>query len=242
MKRIKIFPIFNQAAPRVWDDFLRIRTITRQHNYNINSSPTDINDALTEFKENWSRPSQNFALAAYDNNEIIGFVSGTYNAKIARIQHLYVLPQYQGMHIGRQLLDAAESAISVNTTQVDLISMGTSDKFYEKHGYKSYTQTNHYNKTVKNAGHCTVTPVFRCTPTLIKQFAKLSNTTPNEFDTQKIAQTRTPLFIYRDTNSKITAFGVCGHTPKIYGTSDWAKTRIAKTITEYQSMFTVSTK
>lgn len=242
MTDIKIFPIFNQSAPGIWDDFMRIRTETRKHNYNIETSQKDFNDTLAEFKENWSRPIQNFAFGAYDNDKMIGFISGTYEVKLAKIMHLYVLPQYQGQHIGKVLLTSAESAISIDADTSDLIAMGNSDKFYEKHGYYSETKTNHYKKSLKNSGHCSVAPSFRCMPTLINKFAKISGKPCESYNRKKINQERTPVFIYRDVNSKVTGFGICGTTTEIHATSDWAKSRIEKAITKYRQEFIEKSK
>ena len=234
MKQIKIFPIFDQSAPMIWDDFLRIRTITRKQTYNIDTSQKDFNDTMTEFKENWQK-SQNFAFAAYDNYEMIGFISGTYDSKVAKIEHLYILPTYQGQRIGKRLLNAAESAISVDTHTTDLIAMGSSDKFYEKHGYTSATKTNHYNKSVKNSGHCNVSPVFRYMPTILNKFAQISGKPKQSFNRAQLRHTHTPIFIYRDIDSKITGFGICGQTTEIHTTSDWARHCLEKAINAYQS-------
>ena len=234
MTNIQIFPIFNQSAPMVWDDFMRIRTITRKQNYNIETTQKDFDETMAEFKENWTKPVQNFAFAAYDDNKMIGFISGTYEIKLAKIMHLYVLPQYQGQRIGKRLLSAAETAISVDADTSDLISMGNSNKFYEKNGYYSETKTNHYKKSLKNSGHCSVAPSFRCMPTLIKKFEKISGKPQQSYDRKKINHERTPVFIYRNEKSEITAFGICSDNAQVHGTSDWGKQRIEKAIAAYQ--------
>ena len=234
MKDIKIFPIFNQSAPMVWDDFMHIRTITRKQNYNIETTQKDFDETMTEFKENWTKPVQNFAFAAYDNDKMIGFISGIYEIKLAKIMHLYVLPQYQGQHIGKRLLSAAETAISVDADTSDLISMGNSNKFYEKNGYYSETKTNHYKKSLKNSGHCSVAPSFRCMPTLIKKFEKISGKPKQSYNRKKINHERTPVFIYRDVDSNVTAFGIYGPKPEIHATNEWARSRIEKAIAAYQ--------
>jgi hypothetical protein len=120
--------------------------------------------------------------------------------------------------------------------------MGNSDKFYEKHGYYSETKTNHYKKSLKNSGHCSVAPSFRCMPTLINKFAKISGKPSESYDRKKINQERIPVFIYRDVNSKVTGFGICGTTPEIHATSEWAKSRIEKAITKYRQEFIEKSK
>lgn len=242
MTNIQIFPIFNQAAPMVWDDFMRIRTITRKQNYNIETTQKDFDETMAEFKENWTKPVQNFAFAAYDDNKMIGFISGTYEIKLAKIMHLYVLPQYQGKHIGAQLLKSAESAISVDRNNVELVSMTKAETFYKKYGYISYNKTNRYNKSVKDCGHCAVAPVFRCTAKIVKKMAEISGQPVETFNKKTIIPGRTPVFIYRNEKSEITAFGICSNNAQVHGTSDWGKQRIEKAIAAYKTQTQIKGK
>ena len=55
MTNIQFFQILNQAAPMVWDDFMRIRTITRKQNYNIETTQKDFDETMAELKENWTK-------------------------------------------------------------------------------------------------------------------------------------------------------------------------------------------
>ena len=243
MTNIQIFPIFNQAAPMVWDDFMRIRTLTRQQVYHIETSPQDYKDTMAEFQEYWQKPSKNFAFGAYDNDNMIGFISGTlFDAGIATILHLYVLPQYQGKHIGAQLLKSAESAISVDRNNVELVSMTKAETFYKKYGYISYNKTNRYNKSVKDCGHCAVAPVFRCTAKIVKKMAEISGQPVETFNKKTIIPRRTPVFIYRNEKSEITAFGICSDNAQVHGTSDWGKQRIEKAIAAYKTQTQIKGK
>ena len=234
MKEITIVPLFDQSAPKIWDDFLHIRIAVMQHNYNITLSEQDKKNAISELKQWWKKPSQNLAFAAYDNGKMIGYINGTCNNNSAKFEHLYVLPQYQGQHIGHQLLMAAESAASINANYVELISLGNAYKFYEKYGYISIDKTNKYYKYLTNCGHCQTTPVFHSTPTLLKKFSQLSGMPKQSFNRAQMNKLRTPIFVYRDIKSNITGFGICGKKPEIYASSEWARSRIEKTITAYK--------
>ncbi|MBR4892288.1 MAG: GNAT family N-acetyltransferase [Alphaproteobacteria bacterium] len=234
-KEITIVPIFNQAAPKIWEDFLRIRTETRRKIYNIETCPQEQNIAMLLFQSSWEKPSKNFAFGAYDNDNMIGFISGTFDTHLATIQHLYVLPQYQGLHIGAQLLSSAESAISVDRNNVELVSMTKAEAFYKKYGYISYRETNRYNKSVKNCGHCQVAPVFRCSAAIIRKMTELSGQPTENFNKNALNKSRSPIFIYRDNKSQITAFGICSDKTEIYSTSPCAKLRIEKAIAKYNS-------
>ena len=66
MTDIQILPIFDQSAPGVWDDMLRIRVATMKHNYGVVMSPLDISQAYTDYANAWQTNAKNFAFAAYD--------------------------------------------------------------------------------------------------------------------------------------------------------------------------------
>ena len=50
MSDITIFPIFNQAVPHVWDDFLRIRIAAMRANYNIEMTADEIARAMHDMQ------------------------------------------------------------------------------------------------------------------------------------------------------------------------------------------------
>ncbi|MBQ2017639.1 MAG: GNAT family N-acetyltransferase, partial [Alphaproteobacteria bacterium] len=123
MSEIRILPIFNQSAPGVWDDMLRIRIATMRHNYNIKLTDQEISEAMAEFQQSWKRLSFNFAFGAYDDGKMVGCISGDVQNKTAFIRHLYVLPEYQGQRIGSRLLNEAEIATSVSARQTDIVAL-----------------------------------------------------------------------------------------------------------------------
>ena len=71
-------------------------------------------------------------------------------------------------------------------------------------------------------------------PTLINKFAKISGKQKQSFNRAELLKSRTPIFVYRDINSNITGFGICGKNPEIYASSDWARKRIEKAISTYK--------
>ena len=230
MSNVKIFPIFNQSAPGVWDDFLRIRVAAMKHNYDIQLSDYALKNALDELQQT----KHPFAFGAYDDDKMVGCIHGSIQPNTAEINHLYVLPEYQGQKIGIKLLQSAEAAISLNTNNAVLISLGKACKFYEKHGYTSPEWTNKFCKNVKNSGNCRVSPVFVPSASLIRQLAKISNKPTTLFDKKKLSAERTPIFVYRNLDSKICGFAIAGDIPLVYTTSGWSPLQLNNTIKKYQ--------
>ena len=230
MSDVKIFPIFNQSAPGVWDDFLLIRVAAMKYNYDIQLSNIDLENARTELQQT----KHPFAFGAYDGDKMVGCIHGSIPSNTAEISHLYVLPEYQGQKIGIKLLQSAEAAISLNTNNAVLISLGKACEFYEKHGYTSPEWTNKFCKNVKNSGNCRVSPVFVPSASLIRQMAKISNKPATLFDNKKLSAERTPIFVYRNLDSKICGFAIAGDTPAVYTTTGWSPVQLNSAIKRYQ--------
>ncbi len=228
MRDISILPIFNQATPGIWGDFLRIRSLTMKEVYQHNLNSEYIEHAQIQFQTYWEKLSCNFAFGAYDNNEMIGCINGYVKGAIAYVSHLYVLPQYHGMRIGTRLLGAAETAMSTNATSINLTALGKAYGFYEKMGYTSPTNTNEFVKNIKKSGACCTSPVFFCTKNIADSCTEIIKKNNSDFNFQRnlINKEHKPLFIYRDANLKINAFGVADEKLTIFSANpypaDWA--------------------
>ena len=66
MTSIKILPIFNQSAPGVWDDFMRIQSCAMRHVYNLRMDASDIDSCIRELRYKWAHNGFNFAFGAYE--------------------------------------------------------------------------------------------------------------------------------------------------------------------------------
>ena len=230
MSNVKIFPIFNQSAPGVWDDFLRIRVAAMKYNYDIQLSNIDLENARTELKQT----KYPFAFGAYDDDKMVACIHGSIQPNTAEFSHLYVLPEYQGQKIGIKLLQSAEDAISLTTNTVELISLGNACKFYEKHGYTSPESTNKFCKNVKESGNGLVLPVFMPSASLIRQLAKISKQSVSQFNAKKLITEHTPIFIYRNRESKICGFAIANNGHQVYTTPGWSPVQLNSTIKRYQ--------
>ncbi len=204
MSEIKILPIFNQSAPGVWDDMLRVRIAAMRHNYNVRLTEKDIANAISDFQTAWRRLSYNFAFAAYDGDKMVGCLNGDIQKQIAYIRHLYVLPEYQGQQLGAGLLRAAEKATSVLAHQTDIISLGGAEKFYRHMGYNSPIGTNNYTKKL-SAPKCATVPIFHCTPSFARGCDKLLCGMGKMVDRSRINHEHLPVFAGYDVDSALRA-------------------------------------
>lgn len=207
MSEIKILPIFNQSAPGVWDDMLRVRIAAMQHNYNIHLTDEELADAMSVFQKSWRQLSHNFAFAAYDGDRMVGCLNGDVQKKTAYVRHLYVLPEYQGQQIGAGLLRAAENAASLFARQTDVVALARAEKFYRHMGYNSPTNTNNYVKQLC-APKCRTVPVFYCAPSFVRACDKLMGKSGAAFNATRINHEHVPTFADYDVNSQLRTLGV----------------------------------
>lgn len=203
MSEIKILPIFNQSAPGIWDDMLRVRIAAMRYNYNIRLTSAEKSDAMSEFHDSWNRLSHNFAFAAYDGERMVGCLNGDIQKQTAYIRHLYILPEYQGKQIGAGLLRAAENAVSLSARQADIIALAGAEKFYRRMGYNSPVNTNNYVKQL-TAPKCRSVPIFHCAPAFVRACSKLTHGTSMP-DIKRINSEHLPVFADFDEKSKLRA-------------------------------------
>ena len=239
MSDIKIFPIFNQAAPGVWDDMLRVRIAAMQHNYNLRLTDNDIANAMSDFQTAWKRLSHNFAFAAYDGDKMVGCLNGDIQNKTAYIRHLYVLPEYQGQRVGAGLLHAAEKATSVSARQTDIVSLGGAEKFYRRMGYTSPIGTNNYVKKL-SAPKCATVPIFHCAPSFARACDKLLHGTGKMTERSHINREGLPVFADYDINSTVRAVCVSENGAVVIRTNcglsdDWAYRNMQRVMNNYQA-------
>ncbi len=210
MSDITIFPIFNQAVPRVWDDFIRIRIAAMRVNYNLEMTADDIAHAMQEMQSAWNHYAFNFAFGAYDGADMVGCIHGDCSQRVASIRHLYVLPEYQGLRIGSRLMSAAEAAVSVAANKLDLVALGHAEDFYKKRGCTSPLNTNVFVKDIVGGGRCQAVPLFWCPTSVSRACDDLSRVSNCTFDAGRVNQEHRPTFVYRDVNSNIVGYGIVG--------------------------------
>lgn len=198
MSDISIFPIFNQDAPGVWDDFLRIR-IAPMQNYDLPMSDDDVANAAQEYTDNWRHYSGNFAFGAYDGQNMVGFVNGVVHKNIAHLQQLHILPEYQRQRLGIRLLSAAQGASSVmSARRMELTSLSRARQFYERMGFDALSWTKYQKKL--SQPHSDLVPVFHCVPGLARACGI------SVADMRQINKLHLPMFVSYDHNSNINGY------------------------------------
>jgi len=200
MAEIKIIPIFNQAAPGVWTDFAHICSATMVTNYHYHMDDKEIQEQIDCDARRWRRGT-NFAFGAYDDGKMIGFVQGTAVARCATIQSLYVLYDYQHLHIGSRLLHSAERAAALFANQMELTSLVRAEPFYQSHGYRSM-YSNVYAKPIADAPRCECLPVFRCGVALANKCRELNPL----FDRAAVNSGHAAMFVYFNVDSNLAGF------------------------------------
>jgi putative acetyltransferase len=84
----------------------------------------------------WLKDPENYFIVSFDASHKMEGV-GLYRESLATILLLYVLPESLGKGVGGALLRALEErAAALSHTRIELESTITSEKFYERHGYK----------------------------------------------------------------------------------------------------------
>ncbi len=236
MQDVRIFPIFNQAAPNVWHDFAHICASTMLTNYHYEMSDEEIADQQEKDAEAWLKRRLKFAFGAYDDAKMIGFIQGYVSAATAHVDCLYVLHPYQKMRVGHRLLYAAEKAVASYATKVELISLRDACDFYKSHDYYSPNQTNWYWKNLGGKSRCDSVPVFKCYAWLTRQCRALAP----DFNQDIVNVLHEPMWAYFDESSKLRGFvasdgaGDCIlRTDKSFGISDIVENTLGNIFNRY---------
>ncbi len=198
MKEVFYTPIFNQAAPSVWDDFARIRAAAMTVNYNAAPSDDEVARWLAEYRIQHRQNAYNVAFAAYCDMEMVGFIRGTASTRDAQIRCLYVLPEYQGQNIGKKLLQYAERSISPITNYIELTALLHAEKFYKRNGYVSVYGTNVYAKRLMPP-RCYATALLGCTAHIAKTVRAMAP----DVDIVSQISPAAPLYAYYDANGSL---------------------------------------
>lgn len=85
---VRIIPIFDQSAPTIWADFLRIQRDTTSVVYNAQMSDALCRNALDEYARDFKNAGA-FAFGAYDGDKMVGFVRGNIERSSMYIAGVY---------------------------------------------------------------------------------------------------------------------------------------------------------
>lgn len=211
MNDIDIIPLFNQDAS-IWDDFLSVRCASIHGAYNQKLTLDECKTALKDLESAWRRRKHNFAYAAYQNADMVGFVQGDCMAGVATIRGLYVRPEFRKSGIGHNLLKNAERTARFGASSMDLISMLGAMNFYKKCGYTALrlngSELNHFAKDAPDFPHCTTVPLFCATAQVKNACSKIARDNNMAFDTADINTLHMPAYAYLDATGDIQAYGI----------------------------------
>lgn len=237
MDDINLVPIFDQSKNGIWGDFLRIRDEATYSVCGYSMSSYDYDNGMKEYEYAWKNRSFNFSFGAYDNDKMVGFIQGDCINNISSIRCLYVLPDYMNRKIGSRLLRMAEKVSVFGAKTLDLISLPSAQKFYERYEYVALPImqfSNHYRKQITNKIKPTnsVVPVFKVTKEINKVCSNILKRYDKEFDVSIANIKHLPMFVYVDAFSGIQAIAfinsdtgidcekyVSSHQPEKYITS-----------------------
>lgn len=193
---IRIVPIFDQSAPTVWADFLRIQRDTTSVVYNPEMSDALCRDALDEYARDFKNAGA-FAFGAYDADKMVGFIRGNIERASMYIAGVYILPEYRGMRLGSRLLNAAERSASLATGYSELHAITGVETFYaqKRTGY-SCSYSNVYTKPIHKMGRSGTVPVFRLNSGLSRAVKQML--APYDIQLGK----HMPVFVYMDADFK----------------------------------------
>lgn len=193
---VRIVPIFDQSAPTIWADFLRIQRDTTSAVYNAQVSDALCRNAMDEYTRDFKNAGA-FAFGAYTGDKMVGFVRGNIERSSMYIAGVYILPEYRGMRLGSRLLGAAERSASLATGYSELHAIVGAETFYAqpRTGY-SCSYSNVYTKPIHKSGRSSTVPVFRLNSALSRAIKQML--APYDIQQDK----HMPMFVYMSADFK----------------------------------------
>lgn len=237
---IHIFPVFDQAAPGVWYDFASVRAESAMVQYPTLATQKSIADYLEDCESSWKKKSFNFAYAAYHDDKMVGFIQGDVVDRVGYIRDLFVLPEYQKMRIGHNLLTSGETAAAMGARDLDLVSLIHAETFYKAHGYTTLYGTNRLGKVADTRKlSYTTLPIFKCTPKVIHECEQIAKQNGVKFDKTLVSKLHRPMFICTGHNQRIDGYIVQDDVvsrpvvSKEHPMQDWVAKRLQTTFDAY---------
>jgi len=198
----EIVPIFDQSTkPGLWHDFTELEIKCDSEKYGYNVDDTDRQRIFKSHMYDWANCKHNMAFAAYHENKIVGFATAYKESKTEMyLRNLYVLPQYEGMGIGRSLLEKVERASRLVAKNMNVTSLNGALSFYESRGYTNFDNRNMTKKLPKSL--IGVVPVFQW-----YKFLKLKMKVDVDHSLL-IHNWYQPIFVYVSPDQEIVGVGV----------------------------------
>lgn len=237
---IEYFPVFDQGAPGVWQDFARVRAESASVRYPALTTQESIAGYLDDCKSSWKKKSFNIAFGAYHEGDLVGFVQADVVDRVGYIRDLFVLPEYHHMHIGHTLLGKAETMAAMSARSMDLVALLHAESFYKAHGYATLYGTNRLGKVADPRGlSYSVLPVFKCTPKIVHDCENIARQNGVKFDKTLVSKLHRPMFIATGFDQRIDGYIIQDDVTtkpvisKDYPMQDWVAKRLNDTYNTY---------
>lgn len=201
VKDVNIIPIFNQSAPGIWDDFVRVQSETMAATYNYNLTPDLISGGVPA-----TNRRKSVAFAAYADGQMVGYIQGDAHGRCATIQSLYVLKDFQRMKIGHGLLQSFERAVALFADRIELQAEFAARPFYQSNGYLVVSGTSTCEKLRLTPPRCGVVPLFGCTRSMAVDIQTIVPT----FDANAVNKNRAPVYVYLNDVGRLDGVGIDG--------------------------------
>lgn len=209
MKNISIVPVFNQKDSYVWARFVCIEDAAMRAVYKYKATSAENAFLISQLCTRWHW-GPCFAFAAYDDDRMVGCVHGTINSPYAKIQGLYVLPQYHRMGIGARLLTASERAVSVYADFMNLVALGKAENFYRSHNYSLISPKDcTYVKRIGDSARRNIVPIFVCPDSMVTRCEMIATAYNLHFDVANVNSMHLPMFAYLNENAEIDGYIAC---------------------------------
>ncbi len=194
---VNIYPIFNQAAPNVWNDLIRVRGATM--NYQMDTDAQ--NAVLQNLKQVWKNRANQIVFGAYADNEMIGYVRGVHTARrgVTEITELFVVPEFQSQMIGARLLSCIEISASMDAKKLEVWAPDiNSGEYFARRGFKAVEDAPyiHFEKKLSNMRALRVQPVFFATKKLTQNLQNIAKKSGAEFNPDVVNKLHAPTWVY----------------------------------------------
>ena len=197
----EIIPIFDQMAkPGLWHDFTEIELKCEAEKYGYHVDDTDRLRIFKSHMDDWKNCKYNMAFAAYHENRVIGFSTAYKEKNHMYLRNLYVSPQYEGMGIGRTLLEKTEKAAALMANKIEVVPLPGAVSFYEARGYTHLYNSVMTKKLPKSL--VGTIPVFKWSKSLCPEI---------EFDIDNsllIHSWKQPIFLYVAPERSVKGVGM----------------------------------
>jgi len=203
-----VVPVFDQVADsNLWFNFAKIETKCNTEKYNYHFDRYVKSRIRKEHEYSWEHFKNNIAFVAYHSNKMLGFATAyKIGDKKMYLRDLYVDPKYNGMGIGKSLLDKTERAASLVADSMEIVSLEGAISFYKEQGYSHPEDCE--DKESRGLVKTLSKPVVGAVPVFKWQRKFLAKMNINVDNALLVGCKHLPIFAYLSINREIDGVAV----------------------------------